>query len=158
LTDESEISSHYHFRVSLRFRHPSADPEVITRALNIEPRRSWKAGEPRRTPTGSPLKGLNDITYWYVDVAAGRYPTRLKDTVLEVLHRLVHHREFLHQMRSEGGSAELFIGWFFERQSGDVLSYDLLALAGDLQIDLSVAAREHKSQEPITSHFRDQIG
>jgi hypothetical protein len=84
------------------------------------------------------LKGLYDITYWYVEVAAGRYPTRLKDCVLEVLNRLVRHRDFLHQIRSEGGSAELFVGWFFERQSGDVLSYDLLALAGDLQIDLSL--------------------
>jgi hypothetical protein len=29
------------------------------------------------------------------------------------------------------------IGWFFENQSGDMLTHQCLALAGDLQIDLS---------------------
>jgi hypothetical protein len=43
----------------------------------------------------------------------------------------------LHDIRSEGGTVELFIGWFFENQSGDVLTHQCLALAGDLQIDLS---------------------
>jgi hypothetical protein len=32
---------------------------------------------------------------------------------------------------------ELFIGWFFDKQSGDVLTHQCLALAGDLKIDLS---------------------
>jgi len=43
----------------------------------------------------------------------------------------------MHQVRAEGGTVELFIGWFFENQSGDVLTHQCLALAGDLQIDLS---------------------
>jgi len=32
---------------------------------------------------------------------------------------------------------ELFIGWFFDNQSGDKLNDQCAAFAGDLQIDLS---------------------
>ena len=55
-----------------------------------------------------------------------------------MLDRLVRCRAFLHTIRSEGGSAELFTGWCFERQSGDILTYKILAKAGDLKLDLSL--------------------
>ena len=136
-TDASAERSHYHFRISLRVRHPSGDPEEITRALSIEPNRSWSAGETRSTPTGSPLSGVNRDTYWTADICAGRWPLEINGAIHDCLRRLTRFRSFLHQIRTDGGSVELFIGWFFENQSGDVLSHQCLALAGDLQIDLS---------------------
>ena len=39
--------------------------------------------------------------------------------------------------RAEEGSVELLVGWFFDHQSGEVLTYQCLAQAGDLKIDLS---------------------
>jgi len=136
--DEGPPRTHYHFRIALRFRHPSIDPEKITEALGIEPKRAWKAGEPRRTPAGTPLKGFNRETYWVADIAAGRWPLELNEAIHESLRRLVRHRSFLHQVRAEGGTVEFFVGWFFENQSGDVLSHQCLALAGDLGVDLSL--------------------
>ena len=135
--DEDEARTHYHFRISLRVAHPHAAPEEITKALGVAPKRSWEAGKPRQTPAGAPLAGINKGTYWTTDITAGRWPTDINDTVHEALNGLVPHRSFLHRVRAEGGSIELFIGWFFESQSGDVLTYQCLALAGDLQIDLS---------------------
>ncbi len=41
-------TSHYHFRISLRVRHPEADPERITNALRMTPKRAWKAGAPAK--------------------------------------------------------------------------------------------------------------
>jgi hypothetical protein len=35
------------------------EPAEITRVLGIEPRHSWKAGEPR-----APLEGTNRETFW----------------------------------------------------------------------------------------------
>jgi Domain of unknown function (DUF4279) len=68
--DESTPRAHYHFRISLRVRHPSIAPEKITEALGIEPKRSWKAGEPRQTPKGTALTGSNRDTYWTAECAA----------------------------------------------------------------------------------------
>ncbi|HWT96494.1 MAG TPA: DUF4279 domain-containing protein [Terriglobales bacterium] len=136
--DIDEPRSHYHFRISLRFRHPSMAPEQITEAMGFEPKRSWKAGEPRQTPKGTPLAGINRETCWTVDIVVGRWPLDLNEAIHDTLKRLVRYRSFLHHIRTEGGIAELFIGWCFESQSGDVLTRQCLALAGDLQIDLSL--------------------
>jgi hypothetical protein len=136
--DETEPErTHYHFRISLRVRHPSMAPEKITEALGIEPSHSWKAGAPRQTPKGTPLDGFYEVTYWTARMVAGRWPVELNDAIHNTLKTLVPYRSFLHHLRAEGGRAELFIGWFFENQSGEDLTYQCLALAGDLKIDLS---------------------
>jgi len=144
-----EPRTHYHFLISLRVRHPSMAPEEITEAFGIEPKRSWKAGEARQTPTGTPLAGLNRDTYWTAEITAGRWPLEVNEAIYDTLRRLTHCRSFLHRLRAGGGTAELFVGWFFENQSGDVLTHQCLALAGDLQIDLSfdIYPREQPQHE-----------
>ncbi len=135
--DDSEKRTHFSFTISLRVRHPTMDPVIIGDALAIEPGISWKAGEPRQTPTGTPLPGVYPDTYWTAKIAAGHWPLNINDAIHKALIDLVHHRPFFHRVRKEGGTVEFFIGWFFENQSGDVLTHQCLALAGDLQIDLS---------------------
>jgi hypothetical protein len=110
--DESAPRSHYHFRISLRVRHPSVAPEKITETIGIEPKRSWKAGELRQTPTGTPLTGSNRDTYWSAQIAAGRWPSDVNQAIHDTLRRLIRYRSFLHQVRAEGGMVELFVGWF----------------------------------------------
>jgi hypothetical protein len=51
--------------------------------------------------------------------------------------RLADKRAFLHQIRSEEGFVQLFIGWFFDGQSGDLSPYTLLARAPEMEIDLA---------------------
>ena len=129
----------YRYKISLRFRHPTADPAEITLALGIIPSRSWRAGEPRCTPTGSPLKGRWPETYWTARLAEGEWPTKsLVDAISDLIDQLAAHEDYFHQFRSKGGKIELFIGWFFEGQSGDVFSHHLLARMADLNIDLSL--------------------
>ena len=135
--DEFGPRTHYQFDISLRVTHPSIAPQRITDALGIEPKRCWNVGEPRQTPKGKPLKGFNRETFWVAEIAEGSWPLELCEAIYDALTGLVRHRSFFHLIRSEGGTAELFIGWFFDHQSGDVLSHQCLALAGDLQIDLS---------------------
>ena len=132
-----ESRSHYQYRISLRVHHPSMTLEKITEAIGIEPKNSWNAGEERRTPRETRLTGVNRGTYWTSEITSGSWPLELNEAIHEALRGLVRYKSFLHQIRTEGGTVELFIGWFFDDQSGDVLTHQCLALAGDLQIDLS---------------------
>jgi hypothetical protein len=150
MSDVDDPRTHYHYRVSLRLRHPSMAPQKITEALGIEPGRCWMAGEARKTRTGQPLSGVYPDTYWVADCVSGRWPTELNEAIRDTLKQLVRYRSFFRQLRAEGGTVELFIGWFFENQSGDVLSHEWLALAGDLQIDLSFDV--YPPQQPQQEH------
>jgi hypothetical protein len=126
--------------ISLRLTHPSLDPSEITSALHLNPSRSWCAGEPRTTPTGRQLQGQNRETYWTAHLVEGRWPpARLPVLLGQALDQLAPHRDFFHGICSQGGTIELFVGWFFDDQNaGDVFDCDLLARMADLRIDLSL--------------------
>jgi len=126
----------YQFDISLRVRHPSLDPAEITSALGLNPSRSWRAGEARTTPKGNPLEGRYSDSYWVVKLAKGRWP--LAAVINELLDQLAPHQALFQQIRAEGGTVEFFVGWFFERNSGDVFDCDLLARMADLKINLSL--------------------
>jgi hypothetical protein len=141
----------YRFKISLRVRHPSMDPARITDALGLIPSRSWRSGEPRATPKGTPLKGKWPDSYWTTHISEDRLADKTLPTAIrEALERLTPHKDFLHQIRSEGGAAEFFIGWFLDGNSGDIFDYELLARAADLKIDLSfdVYADDTEAPEP----------
>jgi len=129
----------YRYKISLRLRHPSLDPAEITSALQRSPFRSWRAGEPRTTPRGTPLEGRNRETYWTAKVVEGGWPDKgLAVAMRELLDQLVPHRDFFDRIRSDGGKVELFVGWFFDGQSGGTFDCDLMARMADLNIDLSL--------------------
>jgi hypothetical protein len=44
------------YAMTLRVRHPTLDPAQLTETLHLEPRHSWRAGEPRRSATGTARK------------------------------------------------------------------------------------------------------
>lgn len=125
--------------MTFRVRHPSMDPHEITVALGWEPKRAWKAGEPRTTPVGKPLTGANSNTYWYTVLCQGDASSfKLSVELDRVLDRLAAHRTFLQRVRAEGGSSEFFIGWFLESQAGQTFRHSTLAKMADLGIDLAL--------------------
>jgi hypothetical protein len=129
----------YRYKISLRLHHPSLDPGEITRALGLIPLRSLKAGEPRTTPKGNPLEGINRETFWTARMIEDQWPGKeLPVAVNACLDQLVPQRDFFHRIRSEGGAIKLRIGWFFEGMSGGEFDCDLLARMADLKIDLSL--------------------
>ena len=129
----------YQYDISLRVRHPSVDPTDITSALGLNPSRCWRVGEPQSTATGSPLKGTYAESFWTTTLAEGRWPEKSLAVVMSgLLDHLAAHKNFFRQIRSEGGRAEFFVGWFFDGESGDVFNCDLLARMADLKIDLSL--------------------
>ena len=130
--------NHYGYMISLRVRHPSLDPSEITSALQLNPDRTWRAGEPRTTPKGAPLKGVYSKTFWTRTFVEGEFRDKeLPAAVGEIVDQLLPHRGFFERIRSEGGAAEFFVGWFFNRQSGGTFDSDLMSRIADLKIDLS---------------------
>lgn len=129
----------YRYSISLRVRHPSMNLDAITSALNLEPFRSWRANERGSTPKGTPLSGVNRESYWAARVAEGDSKSaNLPDVIRRLVIELAPHKHLFETLRREGGSIQLFVGWFFDGDSGDVFDFDLLSKMADLKIDLSL--------------------
>jgi len=52
------------FQLSLHVRHPSVDPEEISRELGLEATESFRAGEPRHSRSGVAAAAVHAETYW----------------------------------------------------------------------------------------------
>ena len=52
------------YQLSLRIRHPSIDPALLTRELAIDPEHSFRAGEPRLSSSGRAPATVHAQTYW----------------------------------------------------------------------------------------------
>lgn len=129
----------YRYAVSLRFRHPGIDPREITAALGLKPSTSWRADDPRTTPTGRPLGGTRRETYWTCNVAeGGAPPDSLANALHAVLDTLEPHKALFARKRAEGGRAEFFIGWYIKDSGGEDLDQTLLRRLVEMQIDLGI--------------------
>lgn len=131
----------YQFTVSLRIRHPSADPADITAALDMAPKNAWKAGSPRRTPRDEPLQGTYRESYWSASLGGDAWkdsaPVALEPFLLTHLRALSAHAKFLNRLVADGGSCELFVELNGAGEIGLEMAPTLVRLLGDLQFTLS---------------------
>lgn len=115
----------YTYSITLRATHPSMDPDVITRALGMPPVRTWRVGDARTTPKGTPLNGHYKETYWYANLVAheegASEACSFEDRLSSLAESLSKHSGFISALRADGGSAELFIGLFGDRNFGFVI-------------------------------------
>src|SRR5579883_968428 len=114
------------YALSIRLRHPSIEAGEISRALAASPNRQWTRGDKRTTPTGGPLNGLRDSTYWVHDPAA-TFGVQPSQRIRAHLASIQNAREFLKAFVETGGSIEYFLGWFVGSMSGDTFDSKLLA-------------------------------
>jgi hypothetical protein len=113
------------------------DVEQICDRLGLEPKRKWTAGRRRETPKGLPLTGVNRSTYccFQLEHAEG---VQLADFLDDCSDKLCRHKDFFKELRSTGGSLEYFIGWYSDRNSGQVFNLGLLCKLVALGIELSI--------------------
>jgi len=52
------------YQLSLHVRHPSVDPEEISRELGLEAIESFRAGDPRQSRSGVAATAVHGETYW----------------------------------------------------------------------------------------------
>ncbi len=89
------------------------------------------------TPAGHPLEGIRKETYWYRSLSLSRN-AQLSSSIKALLNRLSSRKNFFKKIRAKGGTAEFFVGWFIERNSGDTLGQEVLKGLSNLQIDLAL--------------------
>jgi Domain of unknown function (DUF4279) len=104
--------STFTYAMSLRVRHPTLDPALLTQTLHLEPLHCWRAGEPRRSATGTALGGEHRESYWSAPlpgegVGAAAFPLEL--FLGSQLVQLNRHREFLSRLQAENAQISLLI-------------------------------------------------
>jgi hypothetical protein len=128
---------HYHISgISLRLRHPDRDVGALLEQWGFKVGRSWVAGTPRATPDGSPLGGAWPESYAYACFPAEG--TTLAHRLRLILRTVEPVAEKIADFVESGGTAELFVGWHFERNSGDLLDWELLRGLADCRLSLSL--------------------
>jgi Domain of unknown function (DUF4279) len=105
-------TSAYTYAVSLRARHPTVDPAILTETLKLEPAHSWKAGDPRRSQTGATVGGQYRDSYWSAPLPGqmvGTTSLPLETFIAQQLLQLGRHRDFFSRLQAEGGEISLLI-------------------------------------------------
>ena len=138
------MAAPYSYSVSLRISHPTIEPGALTKSLGLKPSNAWRAGEPRRTPTGRPLRGNNRSSFWTARLIQKRFattPARSLETALAAqVRRLKKHRALLRRIQEGGGRTELFVGIFGENgfNFGGELDTELLSGLSDLGLSIGL--------------------
>ncbi len=111
------MAREYDFAVSLKIRHPSIDPDEITRTLKLIPQHAWKAGADRPATAERSSAGTYRETLWIAPLGPSPYaPQGLEFSLDEALRfgalQVQRSRPFWNRLVAEGGSAELLIEIF----------------------------------------------
>jgi hypothetical protein len=134
------------YQISLRIRHPSIDPGVISRELKVEAEYSFKAGEPRESSSGMAATALHAESYWlgslnsmtaattlsgFTGARANLARERMQSATLESLTLALDavvvgfmrtHSDFIRRIQSEEGQVSLLIELSTRALSGFTLS------------------------------------
>ena len=147
------------FQLSLRIRHPSLDPEELSREFSIEAVHCFRAGEPRSSRTG--IASVHPESYWLGALSTANWPA---DATSPGVLRLLASQERLGVLatRSLGWAITLSTRFFsvhaetlrrIVAESGQV-SLLITAPAGDVSgFSLSPAVSRVFSELGITLEF-----
>lgn len=155
----------YPFQLSLRVRHPSIDPALISRELQIEPEHSFRAGAPRESARSAAATPVHVDSYWLATLdlstlllgtSEGALLPELSrhtqaiafsalDGALTILTTSVlrRHSEFFRRIESEGGEVRLIVAISARKTRGFTLTPHLSRALSELRIpvDFELAHR-----------------
>jgi hypothetical protein len=146
----------YPFQLSLRIRHPSIDPEQVSRQLGFDADHSFRAGDPREGGRSS-VALVHAESYWLgtldpltmmpgtpfdpkispqTHVAAfGMLDSALIVVTSGLLRR---HAEFFRQLQQEGGEVRLIVALSARKARGFTLTPQLGRALSDLRIPVDI--------------------
>jgi hypothetical protein len=148
------------FQISLRVRHPSIDPGIISREFRVEAEYSFKAGEPRESGSGMAATALHAESYWLgslSSVTAGAALTGFSGTRVNVMRERMQastaesltlaldalvvgfmgtHAEFIRRIQSEEGQVSVLIELSTRALNGFTLSPQFSRTCSELGIAL----------------------
>jgi hypothetical protein len=139
--------SDYEFTMSLRIRHPHAEPGEITRNLGIEPQHSWRAGDQRHDSAGNALIGAHRETYWMSRLmTAPQLASSQVGVESEVQRTLAQLRKsfgYLETLKQEGAVGELHISIFAREEFQLEFPPECLGLLGRLGLAMALEVKPH---------------
>ena len=104
----------------------------------MHPHDSHRVGDSRRTPTGAPLEGSYERSFWkhrFSPPDDSDFPAFLR----RIADLLQGQRDFLRSLGDTGGETELFVGLFSECTNiGATITHDLMEVFADLKIDIGL--------------------
>jgi hypothetical protein len=148
------------FQLSLRIKHPSMDPAVISKELGIESEHSFRAGQPRSSKSGVAPAAVHSESYWlaaldpttwfgspsfaeplnlrvtqkHIDAAVARNLTWALSLCVVRLSKLPGSP--LHKIRSDGGEISLLVTLSPTAVSSFSLAPAVTRLFGELGVTL----------------------
>ena len=123
--------------VAVRFEHPSKDLSFLTSLLSMECFRNWKAGSPRKTMKGEPLKGKYSESYW-VAMLKFTEGESFKKNLIIAIDRLKKISETVVDIKSSGGKIEIYLQLPGSINNGGTIETKILKTMCDLNIDLLI--------------------
>jgi hypothetical protein len=133
------------FQLSLRVRHPSMDPDAISRELKIEPEYSFCAGQPRKAKTNVAASSVGDRHFVFRLSGAGTRPEEIENGhygkpglgIFHDCHEVAAHAlALLYRIRNEGGQAGLLVALSPAAVGSFSLGAETVAAFGNLGIAL----------------------
>ncbi len=125
---QPDAETAYTYTVSLRIWHPRLTAAEISSALSLTPRVA-RAALQERAPQG--------LTFWTA-VLEHDPAVDLAPFLETVTSRLQKHASFFETLQASNGRAELFVGWFLNGNTGEVLPHALLRAMAALGLDLAL--------------------
>jgi hypothetical protein len=102
---------HQGFSVSIRIRHPSADPVDLTKHIGMQPQHCWRAGDRRPASAEGSRLGTYRETYWLAELSVPSLPGERPEPPPSVermlalaMHQFDRCPSFWRQFIAEGGS------------------------------------------------------
>ncbi len=135
---DSEDGTLRRFDVELLIVHPTIDPAEITAALGIEPVKTHRVGDSRRTPKGTPLPGNYQDTRWRHSIRHEAKDQWFADQFETLLSRIEPHAAFLGHLRATGGRTCLIIQFLGDGYHGDEISADTLSKLANMGLSLGI--------------------
>lgn len=127
----------FDYHVSFRLTHPTLDADAIAAQLCMTPKFCWTAGEPRKTPKGTPLDGVREESYCTFDIGSGD-DGELARCLSTALLKLTPAAEFLRHVRDAGGSPMFYVFWYPNGDTGEVFGTELLRNMAEMGIELGI--------------------
>ena len=129
------------FKISFRVTHPTISASEIAEAFSMPVGRLFRSvGEPRRSPAGQDLGGVNkrtDVGFIIQDGGFRCDEFNVEDVILEQLEKM--DLEFTAHLADTGGGSEFFIGIFPEDKNiGVQIDTAVTELLAASKIELAV--------------------
>jgi len=125
------------YNIVLLIKHPSIDPEIITKQIGLVPFRFWRVGAPRVTPKGTPLVGFWRESSWSWQLAC-KGKRAFFESVKNLVTELEPHHKFLSELVLSGGNLCLIVNLPGRKNIGDVLSWQLMEKMVHLNLDIGI--------------------